>query len=111
MSYFEFPTSAAGQPNMIRTQEIWDAIERGELKLDELADDVVVDNGPGAGPRPHIESEVAFFTFVMKFVRFFKAPGTRPGVPFVAGAEERRRHAGGWGHQYHSCRLRKRPKP
>ncbi len=59
-------------PNLVRTQETWDAIARGELAgLDDQADTIVVENGPGAGPWRVVEGKEAFLTFAMQFIPFF----------------------------------------
>jgi SnoaL-like protein len=63
----------APHPNLLMAQEVWDAIARGELAgLDDFTDDIVVENGPGAGPWRVVEGKEAFFTFVMQFMPFFK---------------------------------------
>jgi SnoaL-like domain len=59
-------------PNGLRAQAIWDALARGELAgLDDQADDIVVENGPGAGPWRIVEGKDAFVSFVLEFVGFF----------------------------------------
>jgi ketosteroid isomerase-like protein len=68
-------------PNFVATQGSWDALTRGDLMvaLDLLADDVVVDNGPGAGPWRHIEGKEAFFTMSMQFLPFFQGTWAQEG--------------------------------
>lgn len=46
-------------PNYRRTQDAWDTVARDDFAsaLGDLADTVVVDNGPGAGPWRHVEGE------------------------------------------------------
>ena len=64
----------AEHPNFIATQRGWDAISKGDMAtaLDFLTDDFVVDNGPGAGPRRHVEGKEAFFTMAMQFIPYFQ---------------------------------------
>ena len=72
MSNPDGPT-AAQHPNSRRIQDGWDAMASGDVMgaFDLLADGVVVDNGPGAGPWRHLEGKEAFFTMAMQFVPFF----------------------------------------
>jgi hypothetical protein len=59
-------------PNLVKTQDSWDAIARGELGSTEAFDDnLIVENGPGAGPWRVVEGKDAFFTFVLQFIPFF----------------------------------------
>ena len=62
-------------PNVKEVQEAWDAVAEGNPApaFEQLADDVVVENGPGAGPARwrHLEGKVAFFTMAMEFGQFF----------------------------------------
>lgn len=71
----------AQHPNFITTQEGWDAVGRGDFAtaFDSIADDVVVDNGPGAGPWRHLEGKEAFFTMAMQFVPFFEGTWQQEG--------------------------------
>ena len=60
-------------PNLVRTQETWDAIAGGELAgLDDWTDTIVVENGPGAGPWRVVEGKDAFLNFAMQFIPFFE---------------------------------------
>ena len=45
-----------------QAQEVWDAMDRGDPMpaLDSLRDDVLIENGPGAGPWRRIEGKAAF---------------------------------------------------
>lgn len=72
MPDFGFTSSRPDHPNFVKAQATWDAIGRGEMNFDDLADDLVVDNGPGAGPWRHLEGKEAFFVFVMTFVPYFQ---------------------------------------
>lgn len=59
-------------PNLVTTQESWDAVARGELGgIDDFADDIIVENGPGAGPWRLVEGKDPFIEFVLKFVPYF----------------------------------------
>jgi hypothetical protein len=70
----------ADHPNMAKANETWDAVRRGELGgLDDFTDDLVVDNGPGAGPWRHLEGKVAFFEFALKFIPFFQGTWHQDG--------------------------------
>jgi ketosteroid isomerase-like protein len=63
----------APHPNMAKVQEVWDAVARGELAdPDAFTDNIVFENGPGAGPWRVIEGKEAFFIFTMQFLPFFK---------------------------------------
>ena len=61
-------------PNFASTQKVWDAIAEGDFVsgLDVLTDDVVVDNGPGAGPWRHLEGKDAIVSFAVQFIPFFQ---------------------------------------
>ena|SRR5579863_3452559 len=67
-------------PNMVRAQEVWDALAKGEMiGLDDQADDVIVENGPGAGPsRSLVRGPIPVLS---------RRPGTC--VPPLAGADRR----------------------
>lgn len=59
-------------PNQLSTQESWDDVAKGGTgDLDSFADDIVVENGPGAGPWRHVEGKQAFLEFVLEFVPYF----------------------------------------
>jgi hypothetical protein len=67
-------------PNLVRAQEVWDAVAKGELAgLDDFADNIAVENGPGAGPWIALEGKEAFFTFVMQFIPFFRGTWHQDG--------------------------------
>ena len=67
-------------PNMVKTNEAWDAVRRGELgSLDDFTEDLVVENGPGAGPWRHVEGKAGFFEFVLKFMPFFQGTWHQDG--------------------------------
>lgn len=68
-------------PNFDVVQQGWDDLAAGNLAaaLDLLADDVVVDNGPGAGPWRHLEGKEAFFTMAMQFIPFFQGSWAQEG--------------------------------
>jgi ketosteroid isomerase-like protein len=81
MTHSEPLPAAPDHPNFTRTQQSWDAVARGDFTqaLDELADNLVVDNGPGAGPWRHVEGKDAYLTFVMQFVPFFEGTWHQEG--------------------------------
>jgi hypothetical protein len=68
-------------PNFIATQTSWDALADGDIAtaFDGMADDIVVDNGPGAGPWRHVEGKEAFFTMAMQFVPCFQGTWKQQG--------------------------------
>lgn len=70
----------APHPNMAKVQEVWDAVARGELGDPDLfTDDIVFENGPGAGPWRVIEGKDAYITFVTQFIPFFKGTWHQDG--------------------------------
>ena len=60
-------------PNQERTQANWDATARGDYEpgIMNMAPDIVVENGPGAGPWRHLEGRDAFVEFALAFVPRF----------------------------------------
>jgi ketosteroid isomerase-like protein len=60
-------------PNFTRTDAVWDQINAGDYShaLDDIREDVVVDNGPGAGPWRHIEGRDAYVEMMMAFIPLF----------------------------------------
>ena len=60
---------------MRRIQDAWDAVAKGDPvpAFEMIADDVVIRNGPGAGPDRwrRLEDKVAFFTMSIEFGQFF----------------------------------------
>src|SRR4051794_35745435 len=67
-------------PNFQLAQQSWDAIAAGDPgpAFDGLADNLVVENGPGAGPWRHVEGKEAFAQVLMDFV---SALGSHPQPP------------------------------
>ena len=61
-------------PNQEVIQNAFDAMANGDVAaaFDILSDDIVIDNGPGAGPWRHLEGKVAFFTMAMQFIPIFQ---------------------------------------
>lgn len=57
----------------IRAQSVWNAMGDGDPMpaLDALTDDVVIDNGPGAGPWRHVEGKGAFLEMYGAFLPIF----------------------------------------
>ena len=68
-------------PNFVKTQEGWDAVAAGDFAtaFELVSDDIVVDNGPGAGPWRHLEGKEAFFTMAMQFVPYFQGTWKQEG--------------------------------
>jgi hypothetical protein len=61
-------------PNEVaRVQTIWDALLAGDFSvaLDSNGDDVIYENGPGAGPWRHVEGKDAFVDMAMNFIPIF----------------------------------------
>jgi len=78
-------SGAALHPNMVKAQEAWDAVARGELGgVDDFADAIVVENGPGAGPWRVVEGKEAFFTFILQFMPFFQGTWHQDGTCIYA---------------------------
>lgn len=70
----------AEHPSRQKAQAIWDVIAKGELAgLDDQADDIVVENGPGAGPWRVVQGKEAFVTFVISFISFFQGTWHQDG--------------------------------
>jgi hypothetical protein len=63
----------AEHPNFTLTKDVWDKINVGDYStaLDDVRDDVIVDNGPGAGPWRHIEGKEAYVEMMMGFLPLF----------------------------------------
>ena len=68
-------------PNFAKTQEGWDAVAAGDFAtaFELVSDDIVVDNGPGAGPWRHLEGKEAFFAMAMQFVPYFQGTWKQEG--------------------------------
>ena len=60
-------------PNFTRTQQAWDGIAAGDFRpaIEQLSADVVVENGPGAGPWRHIEGRDACIEMMLAFIPIF----------------------------------------
>jgi ketosteroid isomerase-like protein len=63
----------ADHPNVQKTQASWDANARGDFEpaIASLTPDVMVENGPGAGPWRFVEGRDAFVEFALSFVPLF----------------------------------------
>ena len=68
-------------PNFRAVQGSWDALAAGNFAeaVELLTDDLVVDNGPGAGPWRHTEGKEAFFTMAMQFIPFLQGTWEQDG--------------------------------
>jgi hypothetical protein len=72
--------SGSLHPNLVKTQEAWDAIAKGELGgSDDFSDNIIVENGPGAGPWRVVEGKEDFFTFILQFIPFFEGTWHQDG--------------------------------
>jgi hypothetical protein len=67
-------------------QRAWDALAEGDPGpiFDALADDVVVDNGPGAGPWRHVEGRDALAEVLMGLASRFRGDWTQTGTVIFA---------------------------
>ena len=70
-------------------QRRWDEAALGdyESSFDNLTDDIVVDNGPGAGPWRHTVGKDAWLEFVMQFVPIFGDTWRQAGTCVYADDE------------------------
>jgi ketosteroid isomerase-like protein len=61
-------------PRMAEAQSAWDALAAGDPgpAFDSLAEDVVVENGPGAGPWRHVVGRDALAVMLMTFAGQFR---------------------------------------
>ncbi len=68
---------------------MWDAVGRGDYEpwFENLADDVVVDNGPGAGPWRHTVGKQAWLEFAMQFAPIFGDTWRQVGTCVYADAD------------------------
>lgn len=53
----------------------WDAVAAGDYvtAINDYAEDIVVDNGPGAGPFRHVEGRDAYIAAAFEFIPLFDA--------------------------------------
>lgn len=68
-------------PLAVSGQQAWDALAAGDPgpAFEALADDVVVDNGPGAQPWSHVEGKDALATMMLEFVSQFQGDWKQVG--------------------------------
>lgn len=61
-------------PHAVSGQAAWDALADGDPgpAFDQLSDDVVIDNGPGAAPWSHVEGKEALGTMMVEFLSEFR---------------------------------------
>lgn len=59
--------------NFLRTQQAWDAVAIGDYMtaINDYAEDIIVDNGPGAGPYRHVEGRDAYIAAAFEFIPLF----------------------------------------
>jgi hypothetical protein len=67
-------------------QRVWDALAEGDPGpiFDSLAEDVVVDNGPGAGPWRHVEGRDALAQVLIDLASRFREDWTQTGTVIFA---------------------------
>lgn len=60
-------------PNFVRSQQAWDDIAAGDFlaAAEHLSADVIIENGPGAGPWRHIEGRDAYIAMGLAFIPLF----------------------------------------
>jgi hypothetical protein len=68
-------------PNLVKTQEIWDLVrdDRAAEVLDSIADDIIIDNGPGAGPWRHVSGKDAYVEMALSFPALFEGTWNQDG--------------------------------
>jgi hypothetical protein len=68
-------------PNLVKTQEIWDLVrqDRAAEVLDSVADDIIIDNGPGAGPWRHVSGKDAYVEMALSFPALFEGTWNQDG--------------------------------
>ena len=79
----------SNHPNFDRTQAALDAIRQGDYApgIDLWADDIQMENGPGAGPWHHARSKDDLLLMLMEFGGPSVAPFTKTAVastPMIA---------------------------
>jgi hypothetical protein len=64
----------ASHPNVVDGQAAWDALAAGDPApaFEGLAQDVIIDNGPGAKPWSHVEGKDALALMMLEFVSQFR---------------------------------------
>ncbi len=68
-------------PNLVKTQEIWDLVreDRAVEVLDSIADDIIIENGPGAGPWQHVSGKDAYVEMTLSFPALFEGTWNQDG--------------------------------
>jgi ketosteroid isomerase-like protein len=68
-------------PRLKEAQDVWDALAAGDPgpAFDSLAEDVVVENGPGAGPWRHVVGRDALAETLMKLAAQFRGDWKQEG--------------------------------
>jgi hypothetical protein len=72
--------------NLTRTQQSWDGIAAGDFNpaIEQLAEDVVIENGPGAGLWRHLEGRDALIGMMMEFLPVFGETWAQKGTCIYA---------------------------
>jgi len=75
--------------HVARAQGVWNAMDAGDPMpaLDALTDDVVIENGPGAGPWRHVEGKAAFLDMFGAFLPVFGASFHQRGTCVFANEQ------------------------
>jgi ketosteroid isomerase-like protein len=79
----------AEHPHAVSGQAVWDALADGDPgpAFEQLADDVIIDNGPGAAPWAHVEGKAALGTMMLEFVAEFRDDWKQQGQVVYADDE------------------------
>lgn len=72
-----------------RTQTVWNALQAGDFAtaLDSNSDDVIFENGPGAGPWRRTEGKEAFVDMSLKFIPIFGETWDQVGTCIFANEQ------------------------
>lgn len=76
--------------DIAEAQRAWDALASGDPGpiFDALSDDVVVDNGPGAGPWRHVEGRDALAHVLLALASQFRGDWLQTGTVLFADDEK-----------------------
>ena len=75
--------------DVARVQSVWDAQLAGDFAtaLDSNSDDVIFENGPGAGPWRHTEGKDDFVAMAMQFIPIFGETWKQVGTCIFANEQ------------------------
>ena len=76
-------------PEVKRAQAVWDALASGDPgpAIEGQAENIVFDNGPGAGPWRHTEGQPAFLEMIGSFFPLFGESFKQTGVCVFANEQ------------------------